>query len=191
MTDRSDPGKYYPAEMKVIEMPFVARPIRCLFQSGAIILALLLLTQGAVAAENSGLPLPRFVSLRSDEVNLRTGPGIRYPVDWIYTRRDLPVEVIAEFETWRKIRDWQGAEGWVHQSMLASRRMVVIVGQQRRLRAEPDEKALSLALVDPNVTGRLLGCPRAKTYCRVEIENIQGWLRRDEFWGVYQGEFIE
>jgi SH3-like domain-containing protein len=191
LTDRSDPGKYYPAEMKVIEMPFVARPIRCLFQSGAIILALLLLTQGAVAAENSGLPLPRFVSLRSDEVNLRTGPGIRYPVDWIYTRRDLPVEVIAEFETWRKIRDWQGAEGWVHQSMLASRRMVVIVGQQRRLRAEPDEKALSLALVDPNVTGRLLGCPRAKTYCRVEIENIQGWLRRDEFWGVYQGEFIE
>jgi SH3-like domain-containing protein len=191
LTHRLDPGKYYLTEMKVPDMPFVARLIRCLFSSSATLVALLLLTQMAVAAESSGLPLPRFVSLRSDEVNLRTGPGVRYPVDWIYTRRDLPVEVIAEFETWRKIRDWQGTEGWVHQSMLAARRMVVILGQQRRLRAEPDENALSLALIDPNVTGRLIACPRGKVYCRVEIDNIQGWLKRDEFWGVYQGEYIE
>jgi SH3-like domain-containing protein len=177
--------------MKVLDMPFVARLIRCLFQSSATVVALLLLSQVTVAAESNGLPLPRFVSLRSDEVNLRTGPGVRYPVDWIYTRRDLPVELIAEFETWRKIRDWQGTEGWVHLSMLTARRMVVVTGSQRRLRAEPDEKAVSLALVDPNVTGRLIGCPRAKTYCRVEINNIQGWLKRDEFWGVYQSEFIE
>src|SRR5271165_7115035 len=103
-------------------------------------IALLFVLAGGVAeaAETSGLPLPRFVSLRSDEVNLRTGPGARYPVDWIYTRRDLPVEVIAEFEAWRKIRDWQGAEGWVHQSMLAARRMIVVTGQQRRLRADAD-----------------------------------------------------
>jgi len=146
---------------------------------------------GASAAETSGLPLPRFVSLRSDEVNLRTGPGARYPVDWIYTRRDLPVEVIAEFEAWRKIRDWQGAEGWVHQSMLSARRMVVVIGPQRHLRAEPDDKAPSLALVESNVMGRLLSCPRAKAYCKIDVNNIQGWLKRDEFWGVYAGEFIE
>src|SRR5277367_600855 len=83
------------------------------------------------AAETSGLPLPRFVSLRSDEVNLRSGPGVRYPIDWIYTRRDLPVEVIAEFEAWRKIRDCQGAEGWVHQSFLWAHRTMVVMGQQR------------------------------------------------------------
>ncbi|HIJ61270.1 MAG TPA: hypothetical protein HPQ04_01120 [Rhodospirillaceae bacterium] len=146
---------------------------------------------GAFSAESSGLPLPRFVSLRSDEVNLRTGPGVRYPVDWIYTRRDLPVEVIAEFETWRKIRDWQGTEGWVHQSMLSARRMVVVTGSQRRLRAEPDDKAPSLALLDPNVVGRLLSCPRNRVYCRLDVENIQGWLKRDEFWGVNPGEYIE
>jgi len=143
------------------------------------------------AAETSGLPLPRFVSLRSDEVNLRTGPGVRYPVDWIYTRRDLPVEVIAEFEAWRKIRDWQGVEGWVHQSMLSARRMVVVTGPQRHLRAEADEKAPSLALLDANVMGRLLSCPRARNYCKIEVNAIQGWLKRDEFWGVYAGEFIE
>ncbi|MDR3437541.1 SH3 domain-containing protein [Telmatospirillum sp.] len=169
----------------------MARLIRCLFAVVAISVTLLAMAWPLAAAENSGLPLPRFVSLRSDEVNLRTGPGVRYPVDWIYSRRDLPVEVIAEFETWRKIRDWQGSEGWVHQSMLWPRRMVVVTGQQRRLRAEPDDKAVPLALVDPNVTGRLLSCPRGKEYCRVEINNIQGWLKRDEFWGVYQSEYIE
>ncbi len=145
----------------------------------------------AAAAESSGLPLPRFVSLRSDEVNLRTGPGVRYPLDWIYSRRDLPVEVIAEFDAWRKIRDWEGTEGWVHQSMLSPRRMVVVTGAQRKLRADPDEQSPPLALVDPQVIGRLLACPRERSYCRIEIDNFQGWLRRDEFWGVYPNEFIE
>lgn len=157
-----------------------------------LLLLLALLPVIAGAAETSGLPLPRFVSLRSDEVNLRTGPGVRYPVDWIYTRREMPVEVIAEFEQWRKIRDWQGTEGWVHQTMLSARRMIVVLGpQQRRLRAEPDDKAPNLALLDPNVMGRLMSCPRDKAYCKVDVENIQGWLKRDEFWGVYPQEYIE
>lgn len=154
-------------------------------------LFLLVGAAGALAAETSGLPLPRFVSLRSDEVNLRTGPGTRYPVDWVYSRRDLPVEVIAEFETWRKIRDWQGTEGWVHQSMLSARRMVVVTGAERGLRSDPDDKAVILATLGPNVVARLLGCPRDKRFCRVAVENIQGWLKRDEFWGVYQSEYIE
>jgi len=169
---------------------------RCLCLFGAMLAAVLFLVPltpggGALAAETSGLPLPRFVSLRSDEVNLRTGPGVRYPVDWIYARRDMPVEVIAEFETWRKIRDWQGTEGWVHQSMLSARRMVVVTSSQRKLRSDPEEKAPAIALLDPNVMGRLLSCPRNRTYCRVEVDNIQGWLKRDEFWGVYSGEYIE
>src|SRR5690606_9676524 len=70
----------------------------------------------ATAASESGLPVPRWVSIRASEVNLRTGPGTSYPVDWVYHRRRLPVEVIGEFESWRKIRDWQGTVGWVHQS---------------------------------------------------------------------------
>jgi SH3-like domain-containing protein len=156
-----------------------------------IVAVVLLRSSPGLAAETSGLPLPRFVSLRSDEVNLRTGPGVRYPVDWIYTRRDLPVEVIAEFEAWRKIRDWQGAEGWVHQSMLSARRMVVVTGPQRRLRADADEKSPSLALLEANVVGRLISCPRDKGYCRVDVGSLQGWLKRDEFWGVYAREFIE
>jgi len=158
---------------------------------GLALIGLIAWQEAGLAAETSGLPLPRFVSLRSDEVNLRTGPGARYPLDWIYTRRDLPVEVIAEFETWRKVRDWQGTEGWVHQSMLSARRMAVITQGRKKLKAEADDKAVVLAELDTNVVVRLLTCPRDKSFCKVEVQNIQGWLRRDEFWGVYQGEFIE
>jgi len=167
--------------------------LRSPLRAGSLLIAILVAIAASAAhsAETSGLPLPRFVSLRSDEVNLRTGPGSRYPVDWIYNRRDLPVEVIAEFEAWRKIRDWQGAEGWVHQSMLSARRMVVVTGTPRHLRAEPDDKAPALATLDANVMGRLISCPHAKSYCKIEVNNIQGWLKRDEFWGVYSGEFIE
>lgn len=163
------------------------RPIRLL----GPLLALLTLQSAVQAAETSGLPLPRFVSLRSDEVYLRSGPGKQYPMDWIYTRRDLPVEVIAEFQEWRKIRDWQGTEGWVHQSMIWARRMAVITQGRKKLKADPEDKALALAELDTNVVVRLLTCPRDKNFCKVEIQNIQGWLRRDEFWGVYQGEYIE
>jgi SH3-like domain-containing protein len=145
----------------------------------------------AWAGETSGLPLPRFVSLRSDEVNLRTGPGVRYPIDWIYARKDLPVEVIAEFEAWRKIRDWQGTEGWVHQSMLTGRRMMVVMGQARSLRSSDAESSDPVAVVEAGVLGRIVQCPRNRDYCRVEIDKTQGWMRRDEIWGVYKGEWIE
>lgn len=160
---------------------------------GGIFAAILALTLACpvLAGEASGLPLPRFVSLRSDEVNLRTGPGQRYPIDWIYSRKDLPVEVIAEFEAWRKIRDWQGAEGWVHQSMLSGRRMMVVIGGQRQLRGSDGDGADVLAMVEGGVLGRLLQCPRNRDFCRVEAGQIQGWLRRDEIWGVYKGEWIE
>lgn len=158
-----------------------------------VVLGLLLALAPAAArsGETSGLPLPRFVSLRSDEVNLRTGPGVRYPIDWIYARKDLPVEVIAEFEAWRKIRDWQGTEGWVHQSMLSGRRMMVVLGGDHTLRAADADSAESVAVVEPGVLGRVLQCPRNRDFCRVEINQMQGWLHREEIWGVYRGEWIE
>jgi len=145
----------------------------------------------AAPAEGSGLPLPRFVSLRADEVNLRTGPGKRYPIEWIYSRKDLPVEVVAEFESWRKIRDWQGSEGWVLQTMLSSRRMMVVIGGPHPLRANDSDSGEPVAMVEAGVLGRLLQCPRNRDFCRAEIGRTQGWLRRDEIWGVYKGEWIE
>lgn len=157
----------------------------------AVLAAATVLPAVAAAQSGSGLPLPRFVSLRSEEVNLRTGPGDRYPVEWVFRRRDLPVEVVAEFNHWRKIRDGQGTEGWVHQSLLSGRRMVMVTGRTRSLRAAPADSAAPVAMLEAGVVARLAACPRNGAFCRVEAAGFDGWLKRDEFWGVYPGEWIE
>ena len=162
--------------------------------AGALLIVTISLAAGRQAAADSlgsetKLPIPRFVSLRSAEVNLRTGPGTNYPVDWVFVRRGLPVEVIAEFDVWRKIRDWQGTTGWVHQSMLDGRRTVRISGSERTLRREPDDAATVVARLAPGVIGRLLECN--DSWCRIEVESNRGWLKRDEFWGVYPDEKVQ
>jgi SH3-like domain-containing protein len=147
--------------------------------------------ENAAGAPEPSLPLPRFVSFRTDPVNLRTGPGVRYPVEWIYMRRRLPVEIVAEFETWRQIRDPDGAQGWVHQSMLSGRRTGFVKGEARPLRKANAENAEALALLEPSVVVDIQRCPADGPFCRVEAGGLQGWLKRDELWGVYPDEKIE
>ena len=137
----------------------------------------------------SGLALPRFVTLRAAKVNLRTGPGIRYPIEWVYARKGLPLEVIDEFETWRRVRDWQGSEGWVHQSMLSGRRGALVVGGERVLRRAPEDGAAGLARIEAGVVGRLRAC--AHRWCRIEAKGYEGWLPEGEIYGVYAGESVE
>lgn len=137
----------------------------------------------------SGLPLPRFVTLRAPKVNLRNGPGIRYPIKWVFTRKGLPVEVIDEFETWRRIRDWQGSEGWVHQSMLGGQRGAMVVGTTRILRRGPATDAPAVAEIQAQVVGRLLQCRDG--WCLIEAKGFEGWLRQNEIFGVFPGETLE
>lgn len=162
----------------------------------AVLLILVLASLGstwgasmAEAANESGLPVPRFVSLRSGEVNLRTGPGTRYPIEWVLTKRSMPVEVIQEFDTWRKIRDFQGSVGWVQSSFLTGRRMLLIVGEVRALRAERKDDASAVAMVEPGLVGRLMECRDA--WCRAEIGGYKGWLKRSEFFGAYPDEVVK
>ena len=141
------------------------------------------------APEGTGLPLPRFVNLRANEANMRTGPGVQYPVEWVFVRPDLPLEVIAEYRTWRKVRDWQGTEGWVHQSMLSGRRTAIVTTGRRALHDKPEREARIVAEVEERVAGRLLEC-RAQ-WCRVEIAGLRGWIRRAVIWGVYKDETFD
>src|SRR5215510_12751233 len=146
----------------VIVFPMMWRRLGRALAGGVLMGAIALLVGPRAAAETFGsetkLPIPRFVSLRSGEVNLRTGPGTNYPVDWVFVRRGLPVEIIAEFDVWRKIRDWQGTVGWVHQSMLDGKRTARVTGADRELRTEPAESAGVVARLAPGVIGRLLEC---------------------------------
>jgi SH3-like domain-containing protein len=148
-----------------------------------------LATREALIHRGSGLPVPRFASLRSNDVNVRSGPGTRYPVEWVFQRKNMPVEVIAEFDTWRKIRDWQGTTGWVHQSMLVGKRTVIVAGRQVSLLRTPETDSQTMARVDPSVQGELLSCKPG--WCRVRIDDYKGWLPRAAIWGVYPDEKIE
>ena len=140
---------------------------------------------------DTGLPLPRFVSLRTGEVNMRTGPGRRYPVEWVYRRQGLPVEIIAEFDTWRRVRDWQGIDGWMHSSVLSGERYVVVTGDVRTLRSEDDPDSHPVARAEVSVVAKVLECPEGSAQCQVEVDGVRGWLHHGEFWGVYEGEVIE
>jgi SH3-like domain-containing protein len=145
----------------------------------------------ALADDHAALPIPRFVSMRLGEVNLRVGPGLRYPVTWVFKKKDLPVEITAEFDTWRKIRDLDGTEGWVNHAALGSRRSVIITGEIRALRASADALAAPVARVEPGVVGRLMECPAdSPEWCRIETGDIRGWVRRTEIWGVYPQEIF-
>jgi SH3-like domain-containing protein len=137
----------------------------------------------------TGLPLPRFASLRANEVFMRTGPGTRYPVEWIYRRRDLPVQIIAEFDTWRKVRDWNGAVGWVHRAMLSGRRTAITVADETVLRRAPDMNAPAVARAEAGVVARILSCDGA--WCRIDAGGMTGWAPRRTLWGTSANEKVD
>ncbi|MBT3533455.1 MAG: hypothetical protein HN478_06230 [Rhodospirillaceae bacterium] len=142
----------------------------------------------AHAAGKTGLPLPRFVSLRKDEVNVRTGPGTRYPVDWVFTHKNMPVEIVAEFDSWRKVKDWEGTIGWVHKSMLSGKRWIIVPKGTQKLHRENNPKAPVVARLKKRVIARLRQCRGA--WCEVNLSGIKGWIRRSKIWGVYRSEKI-
>ncbi len=147
------------------------------------------LSAGVAAADKEQLPVPRFVSAKRSEVNVRAGPGMRYPIEWIFQRQDLPLEITQEYENWRKIRDSEGTEGWVNAVELQGRRYVVVQGTNRAVRDDPAANARVVAQVEPGVLGRLDKCPaESLDWCRIEVNGIRGWIRRSEVWGVYPQE---
>lgn len=142
-----------------------------------------LLVAGTAKAAEKREPIPRFASLRADEVNLRTGPGLRYPIEWVYRRKGFPVEIIAQYDHWRQVRDWQGTKGWIIEQLVTDTRTVIVKGRQRILHAEADASSPALAKLDPGVIARLLEC--SGHWCEIEARNFTGWVARSGIWGVY------
>ncbi len=134
-------------------------------------------------------PLPRFVSLRFETVNVRAGPGRKYPIRWVYKRRGLPVEIVREVFNWRLVRDVRGDRGWIHVSNLTSRRGGLIRRKRQALRAEPKKGARVVAVLTAHVIVQLRRCDGA--WCTVRIGRYRGWLPRTAIWGVYPTETFE
>jgi SH3-like domain-containing protein len=171
---------------------------RCI---SGLLLAAVVAGQPAVARDTapvatgsvSGLPVPRFVSLKADRVNVRTGPNKDQEVRWVYTRAGMPVEITAEFENWRRIRDWEGAEGWVYHSLLSGRRSAVVVPTLKdelvTLYDHADVESQVMARVQAGVLGTLKSCNG--TWCEFAGKGFEGWIRQDRLWGAYPNETIE
>ncbi len=165
------------------------------------LLALTLLNMpGAAVAEpaagaSSGLPVPRFVSLKSDKVNVRGGPTKDHDVTWMFTRSGLPVEVTAEFDNWRRIRDWEGSEGWVYHSLLSGKRTVVVAPSPKQkdellpLRDNADAESAVVAKLQAGVLAQVKRCNGG--WCRVTGNGFDGWAQQERLWGVYPNEKVE
>jgi SH3-like domain-containing protein len=141
----------------------------------------------------SGLPLPRFVSLKADEVNVRRGPGWDHAVAWVFRRIGLPVEVIAEYDVWRQVRDSEGATGWVIGSLLSGRRTVLIAPWKTDKRTidildAADRPGAVRAKLAPGVLGDVERCDGR--WCRIDAGGLSGYISQDLVWGAYPGEEI-
>ena len=148
--------------------------------------------QGAYAEKanpwrSTTYPIPRFVSLASSEVNVRTGPGRKYPVKWVYRQKQMPVEIILEFDAWRKIRDQDGAVGWVHGSLLSGRRFAVSQGENViTVTSKPRTDSKPKLKLEAGVRLRLHEC--IHVWCKVEVAETKGWVQKNFLWGVYPQE---
>ena len=141
----------------------------------------------AQVGQSTGLPLPRYVSLKSDRVNLREGPSKDHRTSWVFQRAGLPVEITAEFENWRRIRDSEGTEGWVLQSLLSGRRTGLVApwkrGEVFPIYAKPVEGAALSAKLQSGVQGVLRKCDAQ--WCRITGEGYDGFIPKVLLWGVY------
>ena len=144
----------------------------------------------------SGLPLPRFVSLKSKRVNMRVGPGKEFKVEWMYLKQGLPMEIIQEFDNWRKVRDPQGQEGWILHSLLSGSRTVIITpwnsgesAKRVKLYTQTSESSPVRAEIEPGVVGSVEEC--SNEWCRIAASDVEGYIQKNTLWGVYPDEIIE
>jgi len=173
-----------------------------LLRASAVLLLTLAPDLAFAAATNpSGLPLPRFVTVRAKQSTVRVGPGYQYNVAWTYQIPGTPVEIIQEFDVWRKIRDVDGSEGWVHQSVLSGTRAGYVsqdAGDKIGLRAAAADDAGIIAWVGPGFPVKIKSC--STNWCEVTatdhpasgaVANYSGYLPESDLWGVYQGESFD
>ena len=152
-------------------------------------------------AGGSGLPIPRFVSLKSDRVNVRRGPGTNYPIAWVFAKAGLPVEIVREYGIWRQVRDSDGTQGWVLQNLLSGRRTAIVAPWERKgkgsdtkfkptaVHTGASSSSSIAAYAEAGTLAGLVACD--KSWCQISIANHRGYIEQKRLWGVYEDEVIE
>ncbi|MBY6113892.1 aspartyl-trna synthetase [Mameliella alba] len=162
-------------------------------QAIAAAVALAVLAGSGWAGQDRGpvtnLPLPRFVSLKASEGNVRRGPSLTHRIDWVYKRRGMPLEITAEHGHWRRVRDRDGAGGWVHYSLLSGARTVIVERDMLSLFRRPDPESAVVARLELGVIARLGDC--GPEWCRLTASGYRGWVDKRALWGVGLDEIRE
>lgn len=154
----------------------------------------LAISVGAVArAQDRGpvtnLPLPRYVSLKASEGNVRRGPSLTHRIDWVFKRKDVPLEITAEHGHWRRVRDRDGVGGWIHYSLLSGARTAIIEHDMLELLSQPDQQSMVVARLEMGVIARVMKC--SQTWCRLSAAGYKGWAPKARLWGVEPDEILD
>jgi len=143
--------------------------------------AALMAVMGPAAAQSDPVPLPYWASINVDEARMRKGPSPDVPVTWEYRRKDLPVKVVARFETWRKIEDPDGTQGWMAARLLSRTRTAIVTGEIRPMREDASVSAAVAYRAEPGVVGRITECKAG--WCLFDVKGRKGWIQTDHIWG--------
>jgi len=137
----------------------------------------------------TNLPLPRFVSMKAAEANVRRGPSLTHRIDWVFKHEDLPLEITAEHGHWRRVRDRDGMGGWIHYSLLSGARTVIAETDMLELRHSPESGALVVARLELGVIARIEAC--IPDWCELSVAGHAGWAPKGDIWGVRAGEILD
>ena len=154
--------------------------------ASVLIIPLFGFTQEPQKGQVTNLPIPRYVSLKVKEANARRGPSLSHKIDWIYKRQNMPLEIYAEYENWRRVRDFEGLGGWVHYTLLSGIRYVLIKNDLLEMRLLPSIDAQVIAKVPQLNIATLDKCN--KDWCRIIDDGYKGWVPKNEIWGVNENE---
>ena len=154
--------------------------------ASVLIIPLFGFTQQPQKGQVTNLPIPRYVSLKVKEANARRGPSLSHKIDWIYKRQNMPLEIYAEYENWRRVRDFEGLGGWVHYTLLSGIRYVLIKNELLEMRLLPSIDAQVIAKVPQHNIATLDKCN--KDWCRIIDDGYKGWVPKNGIWGVYENE---
>ena len=137
---------------------------------------------GTEISAKTGLPLPRFVSLKVNKVNLRRGPSLNYKIDWVYKRKHLPLMIVSEFGHWRKVTDFEDFTGWIYKDLLSGSRYIIINKKETLLRNKASFNSLGKAILKREVIGKLINCEGL--WCFIRVKNLRGYVLAEHIWGV-------
>ena len=154
--------------------------------ASVLIIPLYGFTQEPQKGQVTNLPIPRYVSLKVKEANARRGPSLSHKIDWIYKRQNMPLEIYAEYENWRRVRDFEGLGGWVHYTLLSGIRYVLVKNELLEMRLLPSIDAQVIAKVPQHNIATLDKCN--KDWCRIIDDGYKGWVPKNGIWGVYENE---